>query len=60
MARRDGDGVRADLVGGVAVGGDAVGADEHDVDLAAAHQARGHAVGEDRDRDARPGRVPTR
>jgi hypothetical protein len=38
LAREHGDAVGADLVRGVAVGGDAIGADDHEIDLALAHQ----------------------
>src|SRR4029077_1150039 len=41
---QDGDGVGADLVGGVAVGRDAVGADHDAVDEALGHQGAGAAV----------------
>ena len=41
-----GDGVGADLVGGIAVGGDAVGAHHHGADLALGHHGAGHVVGD--------------
>ena len=44
----------ADLVGDVAVGGDAIGADDHEVDVARAHQRRGRAVGDEGGVDAQP------
>ena len=40
-------GVRADLVGHVAVGRDPVGTHDHDVDIAAREQRAGHRVGDD-------------
>ena len=47
LAGEDGDGVGADLVGGVAVGGDAVRADDDGLDAALAHEVGGHVVAED-------------
>ena len=43
-SREDGQRVRADLVGRVAVGGHPVGADDDDVDLATRHQVAGRDV----------------
>ena len=61
MARgQDGQRVRADLVGGVAVRGDPVRADEDDVDLAAGHQVPGGHVGDERVRHAGLGQLPGR
>src|SRR5690606_21160609 len=45
-------GVGADLVHHVAVGRDAVCPDHHDLDEPAFHRVGGHAVGDQRDRDA--------
>ena len=60
--RRDGQAVRADLVGDVTVGRDAVGSREHRVDLAGRHQRRGRAVHDHGERDPErvelPGREP--
>ena len=58
--REDGQRVRADLVGGVAVGRDPVRPDEDDVDLAAGHQVPGGHVGEQRVRHAGLGQLPGR
>ncbi len=43
----DGDGVGADLVGGVAVGGDAVCADDDGGDAALRHEVAGHVVADE-------------
>ncbi len=50
--RREGQAVRADLVGHIAVGRDAVGADDDAGHVAPAQPARGHAVGDHGARDA--------
>ena len=55
---QDGQRVRADLVGGVAVGGDAVGAGDDQVDLAALHDAPAATSRDEPVRDALPGHLP--
>src|SRR5450756_2185049 len=54
------DGVRADLVGRVAVGGDAVGADDHAVHGAALDEVPGHVVADEAVRDALDAELPGR
>ena len=51
-------GVRADLVGHVAVGRDPVGTHDHDVDIAAREQRAGHRVGDDRVGNPEPTELP--
>ena len=46
LLRQHGHGISADLVGGVAVGGNAIGADDHQVNVARAHDRAGHVVGD--------------
>ena len=58
--RQDGQRVRADLVGRVAVGGDPVRPDDDDVDLAAGHEVAGRDVGDQRVRHAGLGQLPGR
>ena len=48
---KDGYGVGADLVGGVAVGGDAIGADDDSLYAALAHEVAGHVVADERGGD---------
>ena len=48
----DGNCIRADLVGDVAVGRDAVGTDNNRPDLAFAHHGAGHVVGDHSGQDA--------
>ena len=58
--REDGQRIRPDLVGGVAVGRDPVRADEDDVDLAARHEVARSDVRDERVRDAGLGQLPRR
>ena len=53
-----GEGVGANLVGGVAVGGDAVGAGDDARDVALAHQHAGGGVGDERGRYAQLLKLP--
>jgi len=48
----DGDLVRADFVGGVAVGGDAVGSGDYGADFARLQKMADHVVGNERERNA--------
>jgi hypothetical protein len=57
-ARRDREGIGADLVRRVAVRGDAVGTDDDEIDLAVLHQARGGAVDEHRHRNSGAAELP--
>ena len=52
--------IRPDLVGRVAVGGDAIRPDEHDVDLAEAHEMAGRNIRDERVRYPGLGELPGR
>ena len=56
--RQDGQRIRSDLVRRVAVGSDPIGADQHNVDLATAHQEPGRDVRDQRVCDAGLGQLP--
>ena len=56
--RQDGQRVRADLVGRVAVGGHSIGPDDHHVHLATRHQVAGRDVRDERVRHAGLGQLP--